>query len=343
MTEIVYCTENDAERWNDFLDGCPDSSFYHLHGWKSINEEYFGHSCYYLAVQKAGEMIGILPLVYVKSRLFGKILCSLPFVNYGGLCCREPEAERRLLAEAQRLVERLGAAYLELRGTREVGERLPTLKHKVSMMLELNPEPETIWAAFKSKQRTEIRRAERNELEVESGGIELLAPFYAVLAKGWHGHGTPLYRKDYFAAILTAFPEQTRIFIVRHHDRPVATAFNGFYRGSVEGMWLGIDPRYRHLNANTLLYWEMIKDACLRQMNIFHFGRSSVDSGGEFFKKKWNATPRQLYWQYILGTMRSTPRLNVDNPRYRLASRVWRRMPLSLTTMIGPMIARSIP
>ncbi|BDD87629.1 FemAB family XrtA/PEP-CTERM system-associated protein [Desulfofustis limnaeus] len=343
MTEIVYCTDSDANRWDEFLAARPDSSFYHLFGWKELNERCFGHPCYYLAAQESGDVLGVLPLVYVKSRLFGKIMCSLPFVNYGGLCCRDPEVEELLLAEARRLVEQLGAAYLEVRGTKKVAGNLLTSEHKVSMVLPLDPDPEVMWAGFKTKQRTEIRRAERNELMVESGSGELLDPFYAVLAAGWRGHGTPIYRKDYFAAILAAFPEQTRIFVVRHHGEPVAAAFNGSYRGSVEGMWLGIDPRYRRLNANTFLYWEMIKDACLNSMQLFHFGRSSVESGGEFFKKKWNAHPRQLYWQYILGTARSMPRLNVDNPKYRLAIKLWRRMPLPLTTALGPRIARSIP
>ncbi len=61
------------------------------------------------------------------------------------------------------------------------------------------------------------------------------------------------------------------------------------------------------------------------------------------FKRKWNAYPTQLYWQYILGTRRAMPALNVDNPRYRLAIRAWQRMPAGLTERLGPLIARSIP
>ena len=87
----------------------------------------------------------------------------------------------------------------------------------------------------------------------------------------------------------------------------------------------------------------MIKYACENGFEKFHLGRSTVESGGEFFKKKWNAYPTQLYWQYILGKKREIPRLNVDNPKYRVAIGAWKTMPAVITNAFGPFLARSIP
>ena len=75
----------------------------------------------------------------------------------------------------------------------------------------------------------------------------------------------------------------------------------------------------------------------------FHLGRSTAQSGSEQFKKKWNAYPTQLYWQYILRTRDSIPQLNVMNPKFRLAIATWRRLPLFITNAIGPRLARNIP
>ena len=36
---------------------------------------------------------GVFPLVQVKSRLFGNIACSMPFVNYGGPCAIDVDVE----------------------------------------------------------------------------------------------------------------------------------------------------------------------------------------------------------------------------------------------------------
>ena len=108
-------------------------------------------------------------------------------------------------------------------------------------------------------------------------------------------------------------------------------------------MWLAQRQAYRNQNVGYLLYWELIRDACEKGFRHFHLGRSTAASGGEMFKKKWNAEANQLYWQYILRPSQSIPALNVDNPKYKLAIETWRRLPVGLTTMIGPSIARSIP
>jgi len=114
--KIITCTDADANRWDAFLEEAPGASFYHLFAWKGINERSFGHRCHYLAAVEGGDIVGVFPIVYINSRLFGKILCSMPFVNFGGPCALRPEGEKKLLVEAEDLVRRIGADYLEIRG-----------------------------------------------------------------------------------------------------------------------------------------------------------------------------------------------------------------------------------
>jgi lipid II:glycine glycyltransferase (peptidoglycan interpeptide bridge formation enzyme) len=111
----------------------------------------------------------------------------------------------------------------------------------------------------------------------------------------------------------------------------------------VEGMWLGMRAEFRKQMVGYVLYWELIKDACQRGYTRFHLGRSTAQSGGEQFKKKWNADAVQLYWQYILRTRDEIPALNVSNPRYQLAIKTWQKLPVPVTQVLGPFIARSIP
>lgn len=332
-----------AEPWDSYLDSQPAASFYQRYGWKRINEECLGHKTYYLVARSAGTVVGALPLVYLKSLLFGRILCSLPFVNYGGPSARDAAVEERLMEEACRIVAREQMDYLELRTDRPLAGELPTRRHKVSMVLELDPDPDILWRAYDTKHRTAIRRAYKNNLRALAGGAELLEDYYRVMALSWRALGTPLYRKRYFAAILREFPTQTGIFVLYQGERPVAAAFNGYYKDVVEGMWAGVDWSCRRLQPTTVLYWEMIKHACEHGYLRYHFGRSTVDSGGEFFKSKWNAEPKQLYWQYCLGRKKLLPRLDVGNPRYQALMKIWRRLPQSVVSAIGPPLARLIP
>ncbi len=341
--DIAACTRREAEAWDGFLQSREDSSFYQLFAWKEINEQCFGHETVYLAARKEGRVVGVLPLVLVQSRLFGKILCSMPFVNFGGPCAVDADIEGALLQHAAEEAERRRVDYLELRATRRFQRAMPTSDHKVSMTIALNNDPEAQWAAFKSKHRTAIRRTYKNDIHVEHGREELLDTFYALICAGWRDLGTPIYRKSYFGEILRRFPEHTRIFVAYQGRKPIAAAFNGYHRGTVEGMWATVVPEARHLQPNYVLYWEMIKHACEQGYRRYHLGRSTAGSNAEQFKRKWNAEPQQLYWHYHLVERKDMPALNVDNPKFKLAIEAWRRLPVRLTQMMGPLLARSIP
>ena len=341
--KIIHCTDADASAWDAFLGEVSEASFYHLFAWKGINERSFGHRCFYLAAVEGDRFVGVFPIVYVKSRIFGRIMCSMPFVNFGGPCATGEETERALLREAESIVHDHGADYLEIRCTRKVAADLPVSEHKVSMTIDLHQDPDVIWQAFEKKHRKEIRHAYKQDLRVEHGGVEYLDIFFDILSESWKILGTPFYDKSYFRSIFSAFPDSARIFVVYRRDAPISAAFEGFYKKRVEGMWLGNRPDSRGLHPGYVHYWEMIKYACENGFEKFHLGRSTVESGGEFFKKKWNAYPTQLYWQYILGKKREIPRLNVDNPKYRVAIGAWKTMPAVITNAFGPFLARSIP
>jgi FemAB-related protein (PEP-CTERM system-associated) len=341
--QIVECDDARREVWNQFVNRHPEATFYHRFEWRSVNRTCFGHGSAYLGAFEDDWLVGIFPIVQVKSRLFGNIACSMPFVNYGGPCADRADVEAALLDEAARVVERWGCKYLEIRSIKDLGARFPSSERKVSMALELDPNPDTLWNAFKHGHRQAIRKGQKGGFVTKFGGADLIDDFYTLLAESWRDLGTPIYAKSYFDAVVRAFGPYIRVTVVYHDGRPIATAMDGIHRDTVEGMWLAQRMAYRNQNVGYLLYWDLIRNACERGFRHFHLGRSTANSGGEMFKKKWNAEARQLYWHYILQPSQSIPALNVDNPKYRLAIETWRRLPIGLTTMIGPSIARSIP
>lgn len=343
MTSVTKATAADSARWNEYLLSNADGCFYQHFAWQQIVTSQFGHHPLFLMARHGDQVVGLLPLVLVSSRMFGRILCSVPYMNFGGPCSESPAVTAELVNEAVRRAGSLNVDYLELRCAAPIASDLAVNLRKVSMFVDLDPDPDAIWNAFTSKHRNNIRRACKQGLTVVSGGIEQLNAFYAVLERSWRDLGTPLYRKSYFEAILRTFPDQTRIHVCLHDGTPVAVALNGHFNGVVEGMWAGGLPSARPLQANYVLYWEMIRDACLSGFRRFHLGRSTTDSGGEQFKSRWNAEPRQLYWYYYRPNGGPMPALNVDNPRYRLAIAAWRKLPLWATRRLGPPLAGRIP
>lgn len=340
---IREATDADTTAWDNYLSENPAGSFYHLYRWREIVRQEFRHRTDYRLAELDGRIAGVLPLVLVSSRLFGRILCSVPFMNYGGPCADSAPLNQLLVRDAMQRARDLSADYLELRCTAPLDVDLPVSHHKVSMTIGLDPDPDRLWNSYTGKHRKNIKRAYKNELEVRIGGIELLADFCAILERSWRDLGTPFYHRGYFRSVLEAFPDRIRLYACMHRGRPVSVALVGFHGGTAEGLWQGGVPAARNLDANYVLYWEMIRDVCLRGCREFHLGRSTADSGSEWFKSRWNAEIRQLFWYFHRPDGGPIPALNVDNPRYRLAIAAWRRLPLWITRVLGPPLARSIP
>jgi len=340
---VIARPEESGREWDGFLETHPQGSFYHRFAWMHLNQAQLGHSGIYLEARDGESITGVLPLVLTRSRIFGRILCSLPFVNYGGPVAVDAETTQELIDVAQQHASRLGVDYLEVRCAEPVETDMHASLHKISMTLDLEADPDQLWNKFTSKHRTNIRRVYKDGLTVVSGGRELLPEFYAVMQRSWRDLGTPLYAPEYFAAIVDTFPDQTRIFVCRCNGEPVAVAFNGYFGGKVEGMWAGTTAVGHDLRANYVLYWEMIKDACERGFRRYHLGRSTAGSGAEQFKKKWNAETSQLYWYYFHPDGDDRPVVNVNHPTFRLGVAAWRKMPLWATRVLGPPIARGIP
>lgn len=340
---IVQCGPELNEAWNRYVHSSPRASFYHRAEWRTVNARSLGLETAHLAAFDGDRIVGVFPIVRLRSRIFGHIACSMPFMNHGGPCGDNDDIEERLLEAGAKLADEWEVDYLEVRSKRYFGDGYPSATHKVSMTIALDPDPDKVMARFQRDHRAEIRRAAKRGF-VAKFGHELVDDFYDVLSASWRDRGTPIFRADYLDGILRSMPESTTICVVYDgRGEPAAAAFQGLHNGTVEGLWLGIRSEYRRHLVGYVLYWALIKDACELGAHTFHLGRSSKDSGGEQFKRKWNAEALQLYWTYVLRTRTELPSLNPDNPKFRLAIEAWRCLPVTLTQWIGPYIARSIP
>jgi hypothetical protein len=180
--EVSICASEKNPEWEDFVQHFPRATFCHAHHWRSIIHEAYGHHPIYLMAKCRGRVRGILPLFLVKSRIFGRSLASMPFLDYGGACADSPEATRMLLTQAMRLLQRVGADYLEIRQCDPLTENLAARLDKVSMILDLSPGIEGLWQSLPAKVRNQVRKADKAKLQVTFGGAELLEEFYPVFA-----------------------------------------------------------------------------------------------------------------------------------------------------------------
>jgi len=329
--------------WNRYVESNPAASIYHCSEWKELIKQTFGHTGYYFAARNSdGRITGILPLIRLSSRLFGDFMVSMPFFNYGGAVADHPQIEQLLMQAAADLAADLGVRHVEYRDD-VMRHGYPVRTEKVNMILPLPRNHEALWQDFSPKLRAQIRRPQREQPQILQGGEEYLDDFYSVFARNMRDLGTPVYPRSFFRHIFNRFPDACHIMVVRHDSRPVAAGFLIGHRDTLEIPWASTVRDVNHLSMNMLLYWEVLKYAIDNHYMQFDFGRSSMNSGTYRFKQQWGAHPRQLYWHYWLKQGMTLPSLNPDNPRYALAIRIWRQLPLSMTNWLGPLIVKNLP
>ena len=330
--------------WDTYYGNTAEASLYHDLRWKSLIETTFGHKTFYLYARNAdGAPLGILPLVQLKSVLFGNMLVSVPYFNYGGVCARNGEVAGRLLQDAVRIAKDLHSTHIEFRQEKPVFPDLPVKTTKSSMRLNLPSSAMDLWKGFPSKLRSQINRAQKEGMITRIGKAEELESFYTVFCRNMRDLGTPVYPKDFFRNILGVFPKNSWICTVYMGETPVAAGFLLGHRKKMEIPWASSLREYNRVSPNMLLYWNCLNFSCEQGYEVFDFGRSTVGEGTYKFKEQWGARPSQLYWHYWLAEGMGMPELNPANPKYRAAIHCWKKLPLPVTNLLGPKIVKYLP
>lgn len=320
---------------------CPQATFFHRAGWQRIIREVFRHRTYFLYAEAGGEILGVLPLGQVKSRLFGHALTGLPFAVYGGVATLNNEAANALEAEAQRLAQTLGVQHLELRNVQRRHEDWPLQDLYVTFRKPILPTEEANMLAIPRKQRAMVRKGIKNGLsaEIDSNAQR----FFALYADNVHRHGTPAMSRRYFQALMDTFGADCEVLTVCAPDgRPVSSVMSFYFRDEVLPYYAGDDEAARDLAANDFKYWELMRRACGRGLQVFDYGRSKQGTGSYAFKKNWGFEPTPLHYEYQLYQREAIPQNNPSNAKYKLLIATWRRMPLALANWLGPHIVRHL-
>ncbi|VAW71557.1 FIG070318: hypothetical protein [hydrothermal vent metagenome] len=339
----VSLLSNEEPQWNQYVDKNPACSIYHRYEWKQVIEDTFGHQTYYyIARNTQNEVVGLLPLIRLKSVLFGDFLVSMPYFNYGGAIADHSEIEQQLMTTANTLAEKLQVQHIEYRDDISRAN-LPVQTNKVNMILALPSDEDGLWQGFTPKLRAQIKRPQRENPEVFIGKDELLDEFYNVFAHNMRDLGTPVYARSFFKNILTTFPLNSHILVIRWQGQPVAAAFLIGHNDTLEIPWASTLRKVNHLSMNMLMYWEVLRFAIKKNYKQFDFGRSTRGAGTYRFKLQWGAKPKPLYWHYWLPEKSELPSLNPSNPKYALMIYVWKRLPVFVTRWLGPLLVKNLP
>lgn len=343
--EIKELDTASVQRWDEFVDTCNDATFFHRAGWKSVIEEGMGHRAPFLFAEVNGKIEGVLPLGHVHSRLFGNALMSTPFCVYGGVAGGSDAIRKALESAAEELAQRLKVDYLEFRNMHP-GESAADNSNRLTKDLyvtfrkEIGPDPEKNMLAIPRKQRAVVRKGIKLGLtgEIDDG----IHRFYGAYAESVRNLGTPVFPRKFFKVLCEVFGDDCEILTIVKDGRTISSVMSFYFRDEVLPYYGGGTSEARVLKGNDFMYWELMRRASERGIKIFDYGRSKAGTGSYNFKKNWGFEPKPLSYEYFLVKAKEIPDVNPLNPKYQLFIKAWKRLPLPISKLIGPFIARNL-
>lgn len=210
-----------------------------------------------------------------------------------------------------------------------------------TFLLDTTIDIESVWnEKLKAKTRNQIRKGEKNNFEIKFGHIELLDKFYSVISRCWRDLGTPVHSYQFFKLILERFGDRVSIIVLFDKGIPISSALLFKINGVLSHPFAGTINKYKPSSANNVLYWNIIKHACENEINIFDMGRSRLNQGTYHFKKSWGGEVQNIYYYYFMNVNGNIPAY--DSSFYKIATNMWKFMPLQLANKIGPRLIYKI-
>ena len=345
---VRLANNEDEKKWDAFVQEHPGSSPYHLFAWKKAVETAYGHKTYYLMAEENGQISGVLPLVYFKMPVLSGYFVSTPFCDFGDAVAVDDDTKVQLIMEATSIAKGEKVKYVELRGdikqlfSQNVNLKVNTISHKVRMLLELPDSSEILWGSFKSKLRSQIRKAEKNNLVFKWGNIKGLDDFFKVFSRNMLDLGSPVHSRKWFHSILNYYGENARMGLMYHNEKPVGAGIILSNGTSISIPWASTLREYNKFSPNMMLYWNFLKYASDHGYKQFDFGRSTPDEGTYKFKAQWGAKPKPLHWHYIMINNSEFRNDDSISSHRDAIVKLWQKLPLGVANLIGPAIRKHI-
>lgn len=332
------------EAWNAYIVNRSEATLFHSPAWQDALCASFPYRAHYLIADRDGRTVGIFPLFEVRSLLAGTMLVSVPHGIYGGVVCDDSAAADALLQAARQLARGVRARYIDIRSFDARWPGLPTVQRYVTFVKPLPASPEEVLEELPRKARAEVRRArDRFGLAVRFDDEEL-PTVWELYSRSMRRLGSPNAPQRFFEQLVKATPGGHLVSVVYAGDRAVAGLLSLVYRDTVLPYYSGSDDAAGEMGANNYLYATLMERAVGLGLRRFDFGRSRVDNKGSYeFKRNQGFEPRPLGYQFDVPDGGAAPNLTPSNPRFDLARRVWRKLPLALTRPLGAWLSASIP
>jgi len=358
MIKIEIAEPKDSQKWNTLVKNNLDSTFYHLWEWSRILSLTYGYQSIHLQVKKGDTLLCVLPLIHVKSRIFGNRILSLPFCEHGGPITNlliDSAIIRSAIKSIIKSVNKIGTKFkvdfIELRNPPLLSYTSETLHNNnfikfqqyITFKLNLTIALEKIWNKMSKNRKRAIKRAIKTGLIIdEVQTYKELKIYYELYLKTQVRHGSPPNSYSFFKTIfdILYLKKMCKILIAKYQSRIVGGAIVFHYNDTIYWWNAVMDDNFRHINPTDLLLWEIIEWGAKNKFKFFDFGRTRHNTTIYRYKEAWGGQKIPLY--DFIHFLKKKERPDPTQKKYEYMARIWSLIPTSITRRVGPRIIKEI-
>jgi CelD/BcsL family acetyltransferase involved in cellulose biosynthesis len=330
-------------QWDEKIARCPGGSFFHGADWAEVLTDTYGFRPCYFVHEAEGQLRGLLPIMEVDSWLTGRRGISLPFTDECEPLGTDPRLVQELVQEAGNYAAKREWDHWELRGgTQTLG--IPAAVAFHGHTVELNRNPEIVFARCHSAVRRAVRKAEASEITIRfSQSMETMRAFHALLCKTRRRHGLPPQPWRFFENIQRHVLARQHgcIVLASHGGVPIAGAVFFHFAQTAIFKFGASDVAYQHLRPNNLVMWRAIEWHARAGFSALDLGRTSLANEGlRHFKLSWGAKERRM--EYARFDCQSAAFVTTKDRSSGWHSSVFKLVPQSLARLIGALAYKHV-
>ena len=287
-------------RWLTFLENTPGAFIFHHPAWLNVLKETYGYTPICLAATEADSIVGILPLMEVRSWLTGNRAVCLPFSDMCGALAQNEPTLQALLQYSEGLKNNRGSKYVEIRDSTVSDGFMTSASYKVHRTA-LGDDSNALFNTFKKTQiQHSIIKAKKLGVLVERRtDYEALRSFIYLNALTRRKHGVPPQPDSFFWNIAKKIFESGHGFIgtATLDGQIVATALFLHWNNTIVYKYSASDERARSTNASHAVIWDAMRWGCENGFTVFDLGRSDLTNEGLLnFKRGWGSQETDLFY-----------------------------------------------
>ncbi len=305
--EIQSLTSNLYDKYSLFLLRHEGALFYYSIKYKNFLKDLLNCEENYLTALAEGEIVGILPLMYVDGK-FGRVYNSLPFYgSNGGVIADSSEVFDALLESYNNQISEENAASSTVIANPLIEQDYSRIRYdltdeRIGQFTSLkvaNPEKELL-ARFDASARRNVKKATKSGItvEIDNSQVNFLREVHTENMAAMQGNA----KSSAFFELFTRYfspGEDYNIYLATMEGKSIAALLVFYFNKTVEYFIPVTLIDYRTLQPAALIIYRAMVDASQKGFLLWNWGGTWPTQDGVYrFKNKWS-TINKNYTYYV--------------------------------------------